>query len=201
MTLDDYRDVWQEQEPSDDFDDLEEVLNDMKERSEEYDRTIFWRDVREIGAAVLVAGFFGWTAVSAETLLTRIGALIVVAAAGLIVWKLRATRESGEDEMAGRPVAERLKAEIERVEDQIRLLENVLWWYLAPMGAGLVVMVASGGIEGWFEPVYLGGLVVFFGFVWWLNQRAVDRCYRPHRRDLVRTLRRIENGDAASPSR
>lgn len=101
-------------------------------------------------------------------------------------------------ELAGRPVAERLEAEIEKVEAQIELLEKVLWWSLAPIGIGLVVMVASGGIEGWFEFAYLAGLALFFGYIWWLNQRAVDRYHRPRRNELVRTLRRLENGDTGS---
>lgn len=192
MTLDDYRDAWQEQEPEDEYHDMEEVLSDVKERSEEWDRTIFWRDVREIGAAVLVSGLFGWWAFSAEALLTRIGALIVVAGAVLVVWKLRRARGPGAEELAGRPVRERLEVELEKVETQIELQERVLWWYLGPVGLGLAVMVLSGGIEGWFEPVYLAVLVAVFGVVWWLNQRAVECTHRPRRDELERLLRRLD---------
>lgn len=192
MTLDEYRDAWQEQELDDEHEDIEEVLSDVKERSEEYDRTIFWRDVREIGAAVLVGGLFGWWAVSAEALLARIGALIVVAGAALVVWKLRRARGPDAEELAGRPVRERLEAELEKVETQIELLESVLWWYLGPVGLGLVVIVLSGGVEGWFEPVYLTGLVAFFGVVWWLNQQAVECTHRPRRDELARLLRRLD---------
>lgn len=200
MSLDEYRDIWQGQEPDDEPEDLEEVLSEVKERSEEYDRKLFWRDVREIGASVVVMGLFGWLAFTEEALLARIGAAIVVAWSGLVIWKFRRARRSGEDELAGRPVTERIRAEIEKVGAQIELLESVLWWYIGPMVVGIVVMVAAGGIEGWFEPAFLVGLAAFGAFVWWLNQRAVDNYHRPRREELVRTLRRIENGDAASGS-
>lgn len=192
MTLDDYRDDWQEQESADDVGSMEEVLSEVKRRSREYDRKIFWRDVREVVAAVLVAGFFGFQAVTAEPVLARIGALIVVAGAVLIVWKLRRARANGQEELAGQPVSERLRAEIDKVESQIELLESVLWWYLGPAGIGIVLMVAAEGIEGWFEAVYLVAVLAFFGFVWWLNQRAVERSQRPRRRRLIRLLRQLE---------
>lgn len=200
MRLEDYRDDWQEQELSDDDRSMEEVLRQVKRRSEEYDRKIFWRDVREIGASVFVAGFFSYQAVTVESLLARIGALIVVAGAALVVWKLRRARSAGGMEHAARPVAERLRAEISKVETQIELLESVLWWYLAPAGIGVVLMVAAGGLEGWFEPVFLAALVAFFGFVWWLNQRTVECSQRPRRRELVQVLRQIEGPDASAGS-
>lgn len=192
MTLDDYRDDWQEQESAGGLRSMEEVLSEVKRRSREYDRKIFRRDVREIIAAVLVAGFFGFQAVTAEPVLARIGALIVVAGAVLIVWKLRRARANGQEELAGRPVSERLREEIDKVESQIELLESVLWWYLGPAGIGIVLMVAAEGIEGWFEAVYLVAVLAFFGFVWWLNQRAVERSQRPRRRRLIRLLRQLE---------
>lgn len=199
MSLDDYREVWQEQEPPEGPGaDEEELLARVKEESSEYDRKIFWRDVREIVAAVLVAALFGWWAVTAEAVLARVGAAIVVAGAGLIVWKLRRARRNGEDELAARPVAERLRAEIDKVEAQIELLEGVLWWYLGPPGVGIALMVFADGLEGWFEPVYLVGLVVFFGFVWRLNRRAVEESLRPRRRELARMLEQIEAARNAS---
>lgn len=60
----------------------------MSERFERYDRKIFWRDVREILASGVVAAFYGYEALAAADPLARIGALVVVAGAALVVWRL-----------------------------------------------------------------------------------------------------------------
>lgn len=175
------------------------MMKTMKERSERYDRKLFWRDVREIGAAVLVAAFYGHEAATAGEPLARAGALVVVAGAALVVWMLlRARRSTASD--AGASRAERVRAEIGKIDAQIRLLETVHRWYLAPLVVGLTLMTAAGGIAGWPEVLTLG--VVYGGsvLVWHLNRRAADSGLRPHRRDLALALDRIEgsnDGEAA----
>ena len=201
MTLDEYREIWQRQEPGGDAGPLnEEALSEVKERSREYDRKLFWRDVREIGVAVLGAVFFGYVALTAGSPLMRIGAAVVVAAAAFIVWKLRRARRNGDAELAGRPVANRLRARIERVERQIRLLESVLWWYLAPLGIGVALMLVSDGWGLWTAGELLL-LVIVYGYIWHLNQRAVRRCHRPRRQELARLLHRLEEEPDAPSAR
>lgn len=200
MTLEEYRQIWQEHDPGGDAGPLEEVLSEVKERSREYDRKLFWRDVREIGVAVLAAVFFGYVALTAGAPMMRIGASVVVAAAAFIVWKLRRARRTGDSELAGRPVTDRLRARIEQAERQIRLLEGVLWWYLGPLGIGVALMMVSDGWGLWTAgELFL--LVVAYGYIWHLNQRAVRRCHRPRREELARLLRRLEEEPGAPSTR
>lgn len=168
----------------------------MKERSERYDRKLFWRDVREIGAALLVAAFYGHEAATAEAPLARIGPLVVVGGTVLVAWRLgRAwmSRRSGTGERTG---AARIRADIGSVDAQIELLETVHWWYLAPLVVGLTLMIAAGGIRGWTEMFTLGVVYGGAAWVWHLNRRAVDCSLCPRRRELVRALDRIERADA-----
>lgn len=196
MTLEEYREVWQRQEAAGpERKDEEELLARVKRRAEAFERKIFWRDLREIGAAVLVAGLFGWWAVSADTLLVRAGALVVVAGAGLIAWRIRRARRDGSAETAARPVADRIRAEIRKVDAQIELLETVLWWYVAPPALGLALMIVGGGSSGWSTLLQLVGVGVAGSAVWWLNHRAVRRGLRPRREELAEQLRQVENGE------
>lgn len=195
MTLDEYRETWQRQGTvAGERADEEELLARVKRRAEAFDRKIFWRDVREIGAAVLVAGLFGWWAVDADAVLVRAGALVVVAGAVLVVWRIRRARSDGSAEVAARPVADRLRAEIRRVDAQIELLETVLWWYVAPPAAGLALMIVGGDAAGWSTLLQLAVVGVLGAGVWWLNRRAVRRGLRPRRRELVELLREVEDG-------
>lgn len=195
MTLDEYREAWQEQADEDrNAPAEEELLARVKRRAEAFDRKIFWRDVREIGAALLVTALFGWWSLRAGEPLVRIGALVVVAGAALVVWRLRAARRDGTDERAALPVAERIRAEMRKLNAQIELLESVLWWYVSPFVVGLALMILGG--DGSIASSLLQVTLVLLAgaAVWWLNRRAVRRGLRPRRRELADLLRKVENG-------
>lgn len=197
MTLDDYRDAWQEHEPApEDALDDEEVLAEVQERAEAFDRKIRRRDWLEIAAAALVVIFFGYEAVTSTAWVARIGAAVVVAGSVLVVWRLRSARRDGRDELAGRPVAERIRAEIETVDAQIRLLESVLWWYVGPLAAGCLLFVVGTGDDLRATLISSAVILAVSTLVWWLNRRAVRRGLRPRRRGLAEMLERIEtNGE------
>lgn len=170
-------------------------MKTMKERSERYDRKLFWRDAREIGAAVLVAGFYGHEAATVGEPLARAGALVVVAGAALVVWMLlRGRRGTASD--AGAARADRVRAEVGKVDAQLQLLESVHWWYLAPLVVGLTLITAAGGIAGWPEVLTLGVVYGGAALVWHLNRHAADCGLRPRRRELVRALDRIERAES-----
>ena len=193
MTLDDYREAWQEQDLSVGAEpDEEELLARVREQSEAFERRIRRRDLLETLAAVLVAGLFGYEAATAATWLARIGAAIVVLSSGFVVWWMRRARKAGPARAADRSVADRLRAERERVEAQIRLLDTVVWWYLAPptVGATLFIVGLGAGTAG--TLVSLAVVAAVFGAIWYLNRRAVRTHLRPRRDELIRLLEELE---------
>lgn len=193
MKLDDYREAWREQELSgEDEPDEEELLDWVQEQSEAFERRIRRRDLLETVAAVLVAGLFGYEAATSASWLVRIGAAIIVLGSGFVVWWLRRARTSGPERAADRSVADRLRAERERVEIQIRLLESVVWWYLAPptVGATLFIVGLDAGTAATLTS--LAVVAAVFGFIWYLNRRAVRTHLRPRRDELNRLLEGLE---------
>lgn len=194
MSLDEYREVWQQEDEDEGELAEEELLSAVKERSEAFDRKIRRRDGLEIAVAVAVVLLFGYEAVTAASWLARAGAGIIVAGAALIVWRLRRARRNGGARLAGRPVAERLRAELEKVDAQIELLESVLWWYLGPPTAGAVLFVVGtgGGLDA-MTLVAIALILAVGAVVWRLNRRAVRRDLRPRRRELAELLERIES--------
>ena len=69
-------------------------------------------------------------------------------------------------------VREFLDAEAAQVARQIRLLQSVLWWYVAPLFLGMALMVL--GDAGTFLGKALAVLILFLvgWFIHWLNQYA-----------------------------
>jgi hypothetical protein len=84
------------------------------------------------------------------------------------------------------------------VDTQIRLLENVLWWYIAPMAVGLGLVVLGDDGLSWFTLGYGAAVAVFCAVVYVLNQRTVRRSLRPRREKWTRLLRRLEAASSRS---
>lgn len=105
---------------------------------------------------------------------------------------LHRTRTRHASHPAGSSLAEKLYAERAKVNAQIGLLENILWWYIAPLAVGVVLVVL--GLSGWtgFTLGYTASVGVLSGGIYWLNQRAVRRELKPRQRELTRLLRQME---------
>lgn len=190
--LDDAKDAWQAADPSGEVPVSEErLLRRVKAEAEAFDERLRRRDRREMIAAGLVFLFFA-TMLLDPSWVVRIGALIVMGSSGVVAWVLRRARGRERDPAPDRPLAERIRAEREKVDTQIRLLENVLWWYLAPMMVGLGLIVLGDEGLSWFTLGYGAAVAVLCGAVYYLNQRTVRRSLRPRREKWTRLLRWLE---------
>jgi hypothetical protein len=192
MTLDDWKDPWQAADHATDAGlSDEELLRLVKERAEAFDEEVRRRDRREGIAAALVALFFS-TMLLDPSWLVRIGALMVIGSSAFVYWTLRRARTGYAPPSRDQPVAEALRAERENVDEQIRLLERVLWWYLLPPGVGLLMVVAGDAGLSWFTLGYGGVVAALGGGIYYLNQREVRTHLRPRREELTRLLRQVE---------
>lgn len=192
MTLDAYRDAWDETDPGHEALEEERLLERVREESDAFEKKIRRRDLVETLAAVVVAAVFGYEAAIAETGLARIGALIVIGSSAFVVWWLRRARQAGPARSMDLPVADRLRSERERIESQIRLLESVLWWYAGPLAVGVALFVLGLQAGAVATAASLTFLVAVCGFVWWLNRRAVRRDLRPRHDRLTRLLKELQ---------
>jgi hypothetical protein len=86
------------------------------------------------------------------------------------------------------------------VRTQSRLLGSVLWWYLLPLGIGLLVAT-------WGAPTHLHAKIpatlIYIGvyaFVYWLNQRARSKELLPLEAQLESLLHSAETGEPLDES-
>lgn len=194
MDIDRLRSTWQSQEtggsaPQGGSDPLKPLV----ERLATLDRDVQRRDFREYLAACFCIAFFGWRAAIADDFWVRAGALIVVfGSMFIILWSRRAMlpgrRQTFTNDL---PMVQFCARELEKVNAQVRLLESVWWWYVAPTIVGVLVMTLA-------EPrplalrLAVAALVLGVGLaIHWVNVTTARTHLHPLRNDVERVLRQF----------
>lgn len=168
-----------------------DILQGVKEKSDAFDKRIWRRDLIESIAALVVFLFFAWI-LRDPSWVVRTGALMVMGGSAFIYWKLRRTRTQYDTPSMDRPVAEVIRTERAKVDVQIRLLERILEWYIAPLAIGVILVVAGDEGLSWFTVGYAAFVALISAGIYYLNQRAVRCSLRPRHKELTRLLQQVE---------
>src|SRR5205085_2714290 len=81
-------------------------------------------------------------------------------------------------------VEEAIRTEIRKVDVQIRLLRSVWWWYLLPLMVGVNLVFSGGSPSLAANLSYALAVLLIYIFLYWLNQRAVNRNLIPMKTEL-----------------
>lgn len=194
MPLDDARSSWRSGDDA--FEDAmsdRELLGLVKQKSQAFDDAIRKRDRRETIAGTVVGLFFlPFVFIMDPSWLTQVGVALVLAGIALTIWMPRRARRRSTDASLGLPLADVLRSERAKLDAQIRLLRNVLWWYIGPLAIGIVLVVLGTGGLSWYTLGYAVLMAVVSAVVYRLNQQAVRRRLLPRRRELTRLLHEME---------
>ena len=195
MNASELEDIWKRQQavtPSPET--LSRITASVRESDGRFRRKIWWRDLREIGAALVVAGFF---ILVGQTWLRWISVGCSLFVAAVIISSRLILKRDRENSS----VIARLREMIRETEMQIKLLRSVLWWYLLPCGIGTIAFVLDHPFK--FSKISPSNLLIFGGMiaasflgVYWLNQRAVRKVFEPRRARLQRALAELSQESA-----
>lgn len=203
MTFDELQKTWQSQQADPKFViDPDLLLKEIKRNKEYFESAIFWRDVREIGVAILLVAvflYFGikdnlWPMWLLALLCLWVGVFMV---ADRIVQKRRQPCLSDS-------LFNCVKSSLAQINHQVWLLRNVLWWYLSPLGAGMIIWFSYCGISvmisenpsiGYllFILICIVGTILLYWGVYWLNQRAIGKELAPRKHELEDLLNSLKN--------
>lgn len=161
--------------------------------------TLFWRDVREVGTALVLIPV--WLVLGKGLLLPWTWYLMVPALVWItgymLVHRLRRRSQIAE---ATEPLCERLASALVEVEHQVHLLQNVFWWGLLPIAIPMLAFVGHvawlTGSADWATALVVSLLFMFIGAVLYcvhrLNQIAVRMDLMPRREKLRIQLQSLQ---------
>ena len=182
--------------------DPELLLKETKRNKKSFEADVFRRDVREVGVAALLAVvffYFGnkynlWPLWLVAILCLWISVFMVV---DRIIQKRKQPCLSDS-------LSDCITSSLVQINHQIWLLRNVLWWYLAPLGTGIVIWFCYCGILVMtsekpsivyllFILVCIVCMILFNVGIYWLNQRAVRKELIPRKQELRELLNSLKN--------
>lgn len=194
MNFEDLQKAWQAQDTAAQLTVSSDVLlKEVRRNQQQFRATIFWRDAREVGVAVLLFLYFthrGWH--NHDWTDGLVGVACLGIAVFMIVDRLIQHRKRPAANNSLKSCAE---SSLHQVNHQIWLLKNVFWWYLLPLAAALGISVCASAWHSRHSPsvaafwlVYTAVCVLIFWGVYRLNQAAVRRSLEPRREELEALL-------------
>jgi len=171
-----------------------ELVSSIQAKLKRFNRIIFWRDVREIGLALVLILFFGRLIWTARSVMSRMGAGVIIAGLILVIAKLLRARLKKRKGKPEANIKEFFSAERDGIDAQIRLLRSVPWWYLGPLIFGVNVFFVGARGLSLASFVYLIATLILAAFIYRLNLMAVKKQLQPLREELNRLLHDLEDG-------
>jgi hypothetical protein len=200
MHDDELKNLWKRQPLRDPALSPAQLVSAMEKQMSQFRRTLVARDVCELVACAVVIVVFGiFYFTLSRTPMSRLGDLLVIASSLWIAGKLVHARRSNPPAPPGATAVESLRAELNAVRAQSRLLGSILWWYLLPLAIGIFVCTwghLGGGVGG------LVGLIIYsifvialYAFIYRLNQSARANQLLPVEAQLKSLLHSAETGE------
>ena len=188
MNFESLQQRWQQQETRSQVKvDASLILQEVRRNHRSFQAMIFWRDFREVGAALFVAVFIiihgrDWT-----------DWLLAVAGSGVGIFLLRDhLRQRKQRPRASEDLRLYVQHSLGEVRHQSWLLRNVLWWYLLPLMVPMLISIAVQADtvrQGVRQSVVI---VVMTWLIYKLNQHAVRKQLVPREQELERLLAGID---------
>ncbi len=196
MNFEDLQKTWQAQNARAQMTINADILfKEVRRNQQQFWATIFWRDVREVGVCFLLTLYFsyhglrhhGWTDYLLGFACFGVGAFIVVD-------RLRQRRKQPATNDSLKACAE---TSLIQVNHQIRLLNNIFWWYLLPLDVAMAISIGSSAWHSRPDRFMIAIVVfviavLFCALINWgvyrLNKFAVGRDLEPRRQELETLL-------------
>lgn len=175
--------------------DADVLMKEVRRNQRQFASTIFWRDFREVGVAILMVFYFGRHGLRQQDWTL---ALIALACFGVGLFILvDRTRQKQRSPQISESLRGCIQASLDQVRHQVWLLRNVFWWYQLPLliPFTLSLLHSDRTVTG----VLVSALVI--GVVNWLiyrlNQSAVREGLQPRQRELETLLSSLDGPEVA----
>tara|TARA_R110002126_G_scaffold19675_6_gene73894 strand:+ start:2236 stop:2817 length:582 start_codon:yes stop_codon:yes gene_type:complete len=153
----------------------EQLIKELQQGSIYLEKKITFRDFTEISVALLLIILFGITAFLIPFLLSKIGSMIIILSCVLIIFRFKNLKDKFTPVTLSDTHTVYLKKTRYYLKEQIKFLDNVIYWYIIPPTSGIILFFAGFGVDT-FQFYLLSGITFCLGFrVYILNKYVVKK--------------------------
>jgi Flp pilus assembly protein TadB len=166
----------------------EKLLATINQKLLNMDKLVNRRDRLEIFVAICMIPLFVWWLLMVPQILAKIGAAIIIGGCLLVILKLVSARRVNVKEEIASATKNHLMVSLQRVRNQIKLLNTVLWWYFLPFFIGVICFFYSYSITLISKAVYTIIVAALYGYIYYLNKRALKKHLKPLENNIQKAL-------------
>jgi hypothetical protein len=155
------------------------------------DRNVKRRDRSEIFLAALFILLFGWWIIAIQPVLAKIGAVIIFINCILVIRKLLMARKVNVPVQAGEEIKNHLNISLKRVQNQIKLHNNIFWWYLLPFFIGIICIYYGYVNSITANAIYTLITAAIYGYIWRLNINVVKNYLKPLEKNILDAIQKL----------
>ncbi len=194
----DLQDLWNTPSPNDDFIiQHEKLIQNMKAKMNQFDKDIKRRNLRETIAALIVFvafAVFGGFGLYDGNYLLGFACTIICFGCVFIVYKfVNAQVTISDEEVYTMSNKEYLSYELKKVNEQIRILKSVFWWYILPIAVGLCLFFFAMPYNTTSLIIHIALVLAVSVGLYILNQKAVKKDLIPLKNDLEEQIANLSN--------
>jgi len=201
MNPDNFKQAWQTQSTQTRMTiDAELLLKEVRRNQRHFTATIFWRDVREVGIALLMFPLWIYMGMRLSMPWTwYLSAPLLLWYAGFMLVDRR--RHQRQPLASGESLRRHVESSLAQVDHQIWLLRNVFWWALLPCAVAVAPFFCQvawlGRFDGWLTALVMALVVAVAVFILAgihsVNQNAVRTELEPRRQELEALLMSLKD--------
>ncbi|MDW3197587.1 MAG: hypothetical protein R8G66_34795 [Cytophagales bacterium] len=185
---------------------IKELIRDMKSTMDKFDNKIRKRDITEIFGALGAIFFFAYIGYEFPFPSSKVASIIGIAWGIYVIYRLKSAQKSKKPDDFTQTIEEQLEEHKKHLQGQKKLLSTVWYWYVLPpflSNAILFIGMGDPGEYDWtptiFSPPYsigqllliLGFLVLIYGYIIWLNLKAVRVNIQPAIQEVEQMQRQM----------
>ncbi|QCR21256.1 hypothetical protein [Pontibacter sp. SGAir0037] len=163
------------------------LLDDLNKELKRMEKGLRNRDIREVVAAIAIVPAFGFIAYVKGDIFLIIGAILLVLTCLLIIYSLNRARKY-EPKGLDTSLRDYLQQQKTFVDQQAKLLQNVLYWYILPLFVSMLFIV-----RGLSHEISAYAIMVFLAIgLYYLNREALKKDLVPLQEKLKAALEELE---------
>lgn len=162
-----------------------QLMNSLNQKMKKLDRTLFFRDFREIIAAIIVMGIYGYKAMFENVMVQKATSILIVLWAIYVIYRLVDVKKFKKRIDISQSFKNQLLQQRTYLQQQSHLLNNILSWYVGPFAIILTIRIVG---KSFGDPlltqlysygISLGVLYLLCWGLYVLNKRAAMKTYVP----------------------